>query len=324
MKTLITAMLIVGASQTSVAGVYDITLRRVSISTDLGSCQGFAEETARELTTQTGARVIDAGCKYDSYTFNGLDAVITYESPNRLLVTTTSTAGRTFSAAFFANKAECIEQLERQKELFTNATGLTPLAAYCMLDVTHSALWSTRVDAIGQSDMKPEAAAITLWGTIANKEEVFANFDAAAGAYDLLMHESGISSDGLSQQLVIRFYATTPHNFEVYNDMKFQTMETCYLSAEKVDTILKTAAKPVVSFCVRDGGSSSYTLFVAALVKTLEPTSVFSSRALPTTYSSLAPCETAVANIPNDDGTIFGAVCAGSRNSYQVHLFSRP
>ena len=317
-------MLLVGTSQTSFAGVYDLNFRRLTTVTDPGTCRDFAEETARELTAQTGARVIDAGCIADSYTLRGLDAVITYESPARLAMTTTSSAGRTFSAAFYANKSDCIQQLDRQKELFTAATGLTPLAAYCALDVAQAAIWSTRVDAIGQSEMKPEAAAITLWGTLINQNDVFANFLAAADAYDLTLFESGVSLDGLSRKLVLRFYATAPHSFEVYNEMKFQSMEACYSAGQKVDTMLKSAAKPVVSFCVRDGGSSNITLFVAALVKTLEPTSVFKSRALATTYSSLAPCETAVASIPHDSETIFGAVCAGSSNAYRVHLFSRP
>ncbi len=106
--------------------------------------------------------------------------------------------------------------------------------------------------------------------------------------------------------------------------MKFQNIESCYNAAQKVDAMLKTSVKPVISFCVKDGGSSNMTLYVTALVNTLEPISVFSSRALPTTYSSLASCDTAVANIPQGTDTIFGAICAGSLNSYRVHLFSRP
>ena len=94
--------------------------------------------------------------------------------------------------AFYTDLGNCEGNLPRQSQLFSEATGLTPLVAYCMLDSGLSARWLTRVDGIGTTEYNPDTAAIMLWGDLLDFDQVAADLTAAAEAQGLRVFEIGM------------------------------------------------------------------------------------------------------------------------------------
>ena len=323
MKRFFGAILFLGAAQTAFGGVYDVKFRRVAPSSDAAACRSFTEKTVNELVRQTGARVISSGCQVDDYTLRAYDSIITYQAPAALAFTSTSTIS-VYSGTFFTSLETCNARLERQRELFTQATGLPALTAYCSLGISSPSSWETRVDGIGKSEIRPYAAGTTIWGSLVDAKAVLEDLLAVGKSYDISIFEVGISSNGMGHQIVVRHYAKEPMSFRDYDEMKYDTVPACATAAVSVKAGLQSAAKPVVIFCEKDG-SGKATLHATSFVDTLKPVGVFKAQVLTTAYPTSGECEQAAANIV--DGTpedIFGAYCAGASGNFRIHLFSRP
>ncbi len=323
MKQLITTCLLIGLSQATFAGVYDLEFQRVASYSDRENCQKFAERTARELASQSGVKIIDYGCQADEYSNKGLDAILTYQAPTRLKVTSNYVGLSVYSGAFYANYDECNKQLELQKELFNKATGLKPLAAYCMLDVSYlTQFWKTRVDGLGETQSKPGIAGLTFWGMLPDEKLVIASYQAATGSYGVSFFEAGVSRDGLGKSLVVRYYSKEPYSLDDYA-MAYEKLSDCTLASSMVKTILQSTDKQAVIFCEKDLHSDRATLHASTFVETLKPTKLFHAKALTEQFTTLSACQQSSKNI-EASSDIFGAICAGADNDFRIHLFSRP
>jgi hypothetical protein len=325
MKHLITAILFVGASQTSFAGIYDLKFPRVASLEERESCEVFLEQTAIELVRQSGVTIIDSGCQEDEFTTKGMDAVITYQAPSRLNVTSTYTPLRTYSAGLYTNIDECTSQLALQRDLFIAATGLQPLASYCMLDIAITKTWATRVDGLGRSAVFPDSVALAIWGLVVDKDAVLAKYQAAADAYGISIFEAGVSHE-MGGKLILRFYSTEHFLIDDYNVMKYEDEEACSNAVLSVESVLRRADKPVIVFCVKDIDivSRGVSLHATTLVNSPDPVRSFEGRELTGRFVTLAACEQAAAGIDTHSDEIFGAVCAGFNDDYRIHLFTTP
>jgi len=331
MKHLIATALFLGLSQTSFAGIYDLTFGRVSSVNDRAACQAFVDAAAADLTRQSGVRIIDQGCRQDEFTVKGWDAVINYQAPARLAITSTYTSVL-YSAAFYDSRNECDEHIAQQRELFTAATGLQPLVAYCMLDLGLNQNWQTRVDGLGEAQVAADDVAAIFWGTLVDPEAVLASYRSAAEGYGLKVFEVGVSSVSYEMQIVLRVFTSEPYSIEDYYSMKYESVEACSAAADAVRGVLQSAPQPVVAFCEheslpapmrRQSDPIPSTLHVTAFVKTLEPVSVFEARDLTNEFATLAACQQAAQGIEVGSG-VFGAVCAGAGGKFRIHLFTQP
>jgi len=324
MKKFLSAILFVGVSQAAFAGIYDLTFRRVAHSSDPETCRTFTEKVVYELTQQSSAQVISSGCRADEYTTKGLDSVITYQATAPLAMTSTGTLS-VYSSAFYSDLGKCNERLDLQKKLFTSATGLKPLTAYCALDVgSFTKAWETRVDGIGETKVQPHAAAVSIWGSIIDGKSVLQNYLDAAQGYGITIFEVGMTRSGLGNHLVVRHYSTEPLSLHDYDDMKFENAAACANAASALRTSLQSADKPTVVFCEQDKQGVA-TLHATAFESLLKPVRVFKAQALATQFATLSLCEQGAKGIL--DGAhydIFGALCAGAGKGFRIHLFSRP
>jgi len=325
MMRLIGAILLIGVSQAALAGVYELTFRRVTGANEPERCRAFTEKTAHEFARQSGARVISAGCQADGYSEKGFDSVLTYQASEPVAIISTAT-NSVYSGAFYSNLETCNQRLALQQELFTRATGLKPLTAYCMIDIgSLGRRWETRVDGIGKSTVEPHAAAVTLYGSLVEGKSVFQSYLDAAQGYGISIFEVGVQQAGLGDHLVVRYYGTDYLYLQDYDDMKYETTNDCASAAAAVKEALQSAAKPVVAFCEKDRGNRSATLHVTAFEPILKPTDVFRAHTLATQYSTLSGCQSATAGVLGEGhDEIFGAVCAGTDRDFRIHLFSRP
>lgn len=314
------AVLFLGLCNFAVAGVYELTFRRAAAASDRKQCETFVEETAKTLASQSGAKIIDFGCNEDEFSVRALDAVITYEAPARLDITSTNSTS-TYSGALYANLADCNDALEKQEVLFTKVTRLPVLTSYCMLDVGIGRRWETRIDGLGISEMKPENAAVTLWGKITDFKSIAADYSTAAPAYGITVSEVGMDGGGFGRHIVVRFYAKTYFSIKDYNDMKFDNISTCETAAATTKKFLEGTDKPVVSFCEQVSGGA--TLHVTNFADTLKPVNVFKAIQLSKQYASIADCHKGLTALPTVSDA-YGVVCAGVGKNVRAFLFTRP
>lgn len=320
MKFLSSAVLFLGLCNFAVAGVYELTFRRTAPVNDRKLCETFVEETAKTFAEQSGAKVIDFGCNEDDYSVRGLDAVITYEAPARLEITTTNKVSP-YSGALYTSLPDCNKALENQEVLFTKVTHLPVLASYCQLEVGAGRRWETRVDGIGTSEMKPDNAAITIYGTITDFKSIAAAYYAAAPAYGITVSEVGMDGGGFGKHLVVRFYANAFYSLKDFSDMKFQDMSTCEAAAATTKKFLEGTDKPVVSFCEKVSGG--VTLHVTNFADTLKPVNVFKTLQLSKQYASIEACQSGLQSLPTVSDA-YGVVCAGVAKNVRAFLFTRP
>lgn len=322
MKHYLAAILWLGSSYTSFAGIYDLNFRRVAPSKDSAICQTFIENTATVFAAQSDALVIDYGCQQEEFS-KDWNAILTYQSPTRLKVTSTHTLS-IYSTAFYSDRTQCEAQLPFQSELFKTATGLEPLAVYCMLDVGISPLWETRVDGLGEPALQPTITSVGYWGALVDSAAVIANYKAAIKGYGFILSELGNYYTGIDRKIVMRLYVPESYRIEDYNEMKYSTVEQCSAAAAQANANLKSADHPVVAFCEKELHSNLSTLHVTAFEKILKPKSVFAVKALPTQYSTFSACQTNAEKIASASPDIFAAICAGRDADFHIHLFSRP
>jgi hypothetical protein len=192
-----------------------------------------------------------------------------------------------------------------------------------MLDVAAKGRWETRVDGLGTSELKPDIAAVTLWGSVADFKPIAESYRNAAASYGMNVFEVGFDGAGFGNHLVIRFYSSTPYTLMDYSEMKFETESACESAATATRKALEPASKPVVTFCEESKDGRSNTLHVTSFEATLEPVSVFKAVRLSNRYATLGACQKSLQDLPSVSGA-FGAVCAGIANDFRIHLFSRP
>lgn len=320
MKLLSIAVLFLGMSQICFAGIYKLTFRRVAPVSDQKRCEAFSMETAKEFSRQSGAQVIDYGCEKDDYTARGWDAVITYQAEKPFSLTSTHRAA-SYSTALYANSDDCNQQLTAQKDLFVRTTGLDVLTAYCMLDLG-SRRFETRIDALGTSEIKPDLASVTLWGTVADAKSIAASYQAAATAYGITVFEGGMNEGGFGKHLVVRYFASAPWGLTDYSEMKFDSADACEAAASTTQNFLQSADKPAVIFCENKTGGFA-TLHTTVFADILKPVAIFRVNALTQRYPTMSACQEAVRALPSIPGA-FGGVCAGLAKEFRIHLFSRP
>lgn len=313
----------ISASTFAYAGVYDLTFRRAAPSSDAASCRAFAASVAAELERQSAADVLDHGCRGGVLAMDPLDAVITYQASEQLVTTSTYTFPL-YSAAFYKSRADCAAALTRQETLFTAATGLAPLASYCMVEGV-SQRWQTRVDGLGASAVTPDVAGIGLYGRVAEGEWERLRSDvlAAATSTGLSVFEMGVSTSGVPYHLVVRYYATEPYSLDDYDDLPFQDVASCQSAGSYLRARFAAGHGPVVVFC-EDSNSSGVRMHAAAFKPTLGANTVFKARPLTAIYASHEACQAVADDLDGRAGAILAAVCAGRGGQYQIHLFARP
>lgn len=321
MKRFFVGILFLGLAKTSFAGVYDLKFSRVAALDEEQSCEAFIEKVADEFAAQSKGKIIDGGCRQDEFSIAGWDAVLTYQSPARLHVTSTYKAS-VYSSAFYSSRKSCEDGLELQKKLFTSATGLKPLAAYCMLDVASYKKWITRIDGLGSSKVTSGSMAASFFGTIVDADSVFTNFSKAAKGHDISIFEAGQSLDSVNH-LVLRYYSLVPYRIADYNAMKYEDAKSCTAAAGSVNNALKLASKPAVVFCELSKNKKVAILHATAFEELIKPQRVFDARELATSFSTLEACEAASKKV-GVTGDVLGAVCAGSSANFHIHLFSKP
>ncbi len=320
-KLLSLAVLFLGASQICLAGVYKLTLRRVAPVSEQHRCETFVEETAKEFSRQSGAPVIDYGCEKDNYSARGWDAVITYQAEKPLAFTSTHSSS-SYSAALYVSWDECHQRLSSQRDFFSKTTGLDVLTSYCMLDVG-TRRFESRIEALGTSELKPEVAAVTLWGTVRDAKSIIANYQAAATAYGIIVFEGGMNGGGFGNHLVVRYYAPVPFLLADYSDMKFDSATACESAASTTKSILQSTSKPAVVFCETAKAGGSAALHVTVFDDVLNPFYIFKVNQLTKRHATMDACQQALRALPSLP-EVFGGVCAGLKNEFRIHLFSRP
>ena len=303
------------------ADIYDMTFRRVT-RTDLAACQVIADGIADQLKAQASVTVIDSGCREGDLTLDGLEAVITYEAPARITLTSTYTYPF-HSMSFYANVADCQAQLETQKSLFTTATGLQPLYAYCMFDGGLDHRWMTRVEAIGTSEIKPYSDSINIDGQIDDSQKLLADLKVSAAARDISIFESGVVRGGIAYEYVVRYYASKNYRLDDNRDLSFATLASCSQTASEVRQFLASASQPVTIFC-ESSRSGQVIMHASVFVDIEQSNDVFKVRKLTGVYPNIAACNGAAQQISTDSADIFGAVCSGRGQSFSVHLFTTP
>lgn len=318
---ILAAILFMGFSQISLAEIHELKFSRVSQSNDIATCQDFILDAVEEFKFQTGIHVIDSGCKLSDSTLGKYDATIIYQA-DAAVSRTSSYYSSVYSSSFYDNLDECRSQLRDQRQLFTIATDLKPLASYCMVDSSSlSKRWATRVDGIGQTASRPSVIGTMIRGSIITPREVISNFTDAAEDYGFYIFENGIVNSGSIGKLVLRVYTTEHFSFHEYTEMQYGSPQNCANAAIEVRTALETTDKPTVSFCTKNSNSMT-TLHVTSFINTTNPQYVFKATELTTNYTSQQSCQQAADNISLNALDIFGAICSGSNQNYKIHLFS--
>ena len=96
----------------------------------VGVCDQAATQLAARLTQVTGATVTEARC--ESASMQGADISITYVADGPLHIVSTFDSEQWNPQGAYETAADCQADRTAQWQLFKSATGIDPIAAYCI------------------------------------------------------------------------------------------------------------------------------------------------------------------------------------------------
>lgn len=125
-------------------------------------CVESARRVGEAFSAATGSRVLKAYCVEESG--GSLTVKVVYEGEARRPVSTLSRTSPDAGFGAFAARAECEAGLAAERDAFRAATGLEPVAAYCLEGgPSDRRTWSMRLDGFGTPRLSPRGRTVPVF-----------------------------------------------------------------------------------------------------------------------------------------------------------------
>ncbi len=315
-------------SSSSFAGIF--TLHLVGFPKEAKTCLEQGASAAQIFQNKTGLPVVHVECVAENE--SGYNFKWEYESEKSVsLITTDYSAWGTTPTGRYRNALDCISALPLQADLFSQATGVAPLFAYCRrqnIDVGKN--WEIILIGFGETPLKPqlggflwfsEPQAITLTEIKASLDLKLKSLGALLA--DVIIHYNTVMGAGTT---AIHYFAPQRIEFSLERVVQVPSQANCFQALEEAKEFLQPEEKALfITYC----GKSTFGAFDLHLGFVGKPSTRIQTAAQ--SFSSLSECESQRAVIVKEHSgsklaRVLGGLCSKDTYSgkYTVILFKKP
>ncbi len=261
--------------------------------TDEATCQRDAEVIAQRFEVTTGMPVLTVGCER-AFSWK-LDIVIQYQAGAPLVPTSTfdESADR---QGMYATKAECESNLQSEKAVFQEKTGLSPIVAFCFAQGTpgreNPRAFVLRMDGFGNPKLRPFVLAKIFYDIFeGSPADIARTVREALSANEHLSDLQVINdnSSGLSR-VVVKYYAVRRQPIMLASPVSFETIQACNENRVFITNLFNEfGISGARAFCALEDYSDSSPLYLAGSV-----VGAYSLERVPRTFANRQQCQDAL------------------------------
>lgn len=271
-------------------------------------CVEAARRVAAAFAEATGAKVLKSYCVADGADAFGIKVV--YESETRLpLVTTLSRTSPDAGFGAFASRAACEAALTEEAGAFRTATGLAPVAAYCLAGgPSDRRTWSMRLDGFGTPKLSPRNRTVPVFTRPdgMTREEFLGGIKDALVAQGVEARHVGWRPTFGYAEMTVSYYGDRLYGLPLDEPVRVDTQEQCREALAEVRpwAAARTPA-PLALYCGQSmtGWELAWMFKEAASLK---------AEAAPDTFKSRADCLKGRAAVAERQRTELGRSVVGT------------
>jgi len=314
-------------SSSGFAGIFNFHL--MGFPKETKTCLEQGATAAQVFQKETGIPVVHVECLAENAT--GYDFKWEYESEKPVSVVTTDYDWGTTPPGRYRKVLDCVSALPLQTDLFSRATGMAPLFAYCRKqNIDAGKNWEIILMAVGETQLKPQLGGY-LWFSepqAISLSEIKESLDQklkSQGAFlaDVILHYNTVMGAGTT---AIHYFAPQRIEFSLERVVQVPSLTQCSQALEEAKGFLETEEKALfTSYC----GKSTFGYFDLHLGFVGKPTTRMQTAAQ--SFSSLSDCEGQRAAIVKEHSgsqlaKVLGGLCSKDTDSgkYKVVLFKKP
>ena len=288
------------------------------------ACADEAAQIGTRMAAQ-GVKVLRTACSEGP---RANDLAVQYVATNRLQIETNVARGMVASGEF-ATLAGCEAQLDWERTLFTEQTGLNPFVSYCQVESdTFSSSWIARVEALGLGARHVFSGTMLLFGSITAGKDVADQVRRNLIERGVAIANVSMHHESLAWYVVPRYYADSKIGFD-NAEITMPTREYCAAHMIDVQNAFVAAGRKEL------GLACSVSMTPKASLNILQIAGDGLSAVMSIeNWAKLEECEAALPQLVEQynavyEGAVVGAVCglktedSASTSRFSVYLLQK-
>ncbi|MCX6124188.1 MAG: hypothetical protein NTV34_05490 [Proteobacteria bacterium] len=329
MYTSLGLFFLVAGSMATAESLYEYKLQRFDSASQPDRCQARIAALATEFAQKANVSVFASSCQKLDYDDAYIYGVITYTAAQQVkTVRVMSPYGDGVSDfGAYGSQALCEADFDRQRDFFTSATGLEPLANYCYRNasVTYPT-FGMQIEAIGETNVSRFVARVPFYSPrirvdLALMQQIAAQFAELGG----VVADVRVGRGFVGEEFRVDYYAVNSMLINVSTEIEFESEAACQANVSAVNSaLIADIGQVLASFC--DVNAGPRLAVVSALLHNQSPSQVYkihtiSSNAFTTRAACNSELPKIVADLSGRGVKVSAAVCGVSGGRFAGHVF---